>query len=113
MLLFGHRCVYNVEDVVEDVRHYALHIPLIQVSYHRVGFTATCLAIGEDGAVVALETILDDRERRRSVYFLLLTSLVKDLIEAKSLILTRVARRYLSLGLLGARRWIVVLLIHC
>ena len=112
-MLLGHRCVDNVEDVVEDVRHDALHVPLIQVSDHRVRLTAPCLAIGEDGTVVALETILDDGERRRSVYFLLLTSLVKDLIEAKSLILTRVARHYLSLGLLGARRWIVVLLVRC
>ena len=112
MLLFGHRRVDNIEDVVEDVWHDALHVPLIQVSDHSVRLTAPCLAIGEDRTVVSLETVLDDGERRRSVHFLLLTSLIKDLIEAESLILTRVAR-YLSFCLLGARRWNVILLDRC
>lgn len=78
--------------MVKYVRHDPFLVSLVQISDHCVGLSAASLAIGKNCPVVAFERVFDDLEGGRGVHLLLLTRLVKDFVEAKSLVVTIVVR---------------------
>lgn len=45
-------------NLAESTRDYALAFITLVTTHHRMRFTATCLTIGEDGSVVAVQHII-------------------------------------------------------
>ena len=85
----GHRCVDDVKDVIEHIRHDSFHLAVLQVTDHGVSLAASCLPVREHSPVVPGEAVLYELIGSGGVDFLLLRILVEDFIEAESFILAR------------------------
>lgn len=70
-----------VENVLHDARYDALERLRLEHALHRVRLAARRLAVGEDGAVVAGEDVLDDLLGRGRVDGLLRRVGLEDLVE--------------------------------
>lgn len=77
-----------VEDVVHDSRYDAHVLAIVEHTLHRVRLARRRLAVGEDGAVVAAEHILDDRLRRLIVHLLLAGVRLEYFVEGESFALS-------------------------
>lgn len=81
------RCIVFCDGdyLTEGTRDYASSLLGVRSTYHCMGLSAACLAIGEDGAIVTIEHVFHEREGTLLVYITLRGLSWEDAIKREAL----------------------------